>query len=317
MTVRIPQSQAFRCTRENGASKWPERGSEVRRGDIILPKLRPSFKIKPDQPVFTIGSCFARNIESALKNRGYSVPAFEYRLPKEELYGVTQQQSGFLNKYTPQSMLQEIAFAFGDTDGSEYLIEVQGGWIDGQCHSNKPVSLERALARRQEVRDLYRTAIKDAGLVIITFGLIEAWWDRANQNYLNATPYPSMISAHQERFDFEILDPIDAINCATKTVELIREHGGADTNIMVTVSPIPLQRTFAPDDVLTANCYSKSVLRVAAEAVVNKFDRADYYPSYESISVSDPDATWEDDMVHVKLGAVKENVERMIDIYSA
>lgn len=314
---RTSAETAFRTSRHNRSAKWPGRDHPARARKIVLPNITPSFRISRGMSVFTIGSCFARHIELHLKEAGYVVPAFDYAVPAQELWGNTRMQAGFLNKYTPHSMLNEVEFAFGDSSGQEYLVEMPGGWLDTQCHTDTPVTLERGLARRQEIRRLYRDAIRNSQLVIITLGLVEAWWDAQNGVYLNETPLPAMLKQHPGRFQFEVLSPTDTIACVNRLIELIRANGPADQKIMVTVSPIPLQRTFTGQDVLVANSYSKSLLRVAAEVAVNRFPGLDYYPSFESVGISDQFETWEDDMVHVRLRAVKANVTRMLRDYGA
>lgn len=85
--------------------------------------------------------------------------------------------------------------------------------------------------------------------------------------------------------------------------------------IVLTVSPVPLSRTFTGQDVAVANCYSKSVLRAAAEAVVQQYDFVDYFPSYESVTLSDPRLAWDLDRVHVTGEVVKANIERLVALY--
>jgi hypothetical protein len=311
----IAASEAYSNTKKNLSSKWKGRSDETRKSRIFLPEITPSFKIKRGSSVFTIGSCFARHIEKSLKNNGFSVPAFEYRVPESELQGNTKMQAGFLNKYTTQSMLNEVDFAFGNSDGQEYLVETSSGFIDSQCHTDKPVPLERALERRAEIRELYSSAIRNSELVIITLGLIEAWWDEKNQVYLNETPSPIIVKSNKNRFFFQRLSVEKNIECVNKLIEKIKSEGREDQKILITVSPIPIQRTFTQDDVVTANTYSKSVLRVAAQQAVERFESIDYYPSYESISNTTPDVSWEDDLIHVRQEAVNENVERMLRSY--
>ena len=54
--------------------------------------------------------------------------------------------------------------------------------------------------------------------------------------------------------------------------------------VILTVSPVPLKATASIDHVLTATCYSKSVLRVAAHDVADTHDNVGYFPSYEIIT---------------------------------
>ena len=56
--------------------------------------------------------------------------------------------------------------------------------------------------------------------------------------------------------------------------------------VLLTVSPVPLIATFEDRHVLVSTTYSKSVLRVAAQAACDGSDRVDYFPSYEIITGS-------------------------------
>jgi hypothetical protein len=67
---------------------------------------------------------------------------------------------------------------------------------------------------------------------------------------------------------------------------------------------------------MVANSYSKAVLRVAAEQAAAEFDFVDYFPSYESITLSERDHAWTEDNVHVTQRAVETNVGRMVAAYT-
>jgi hypothetical protein len=56
--------------------------------------------------------------------------------------------------------------------------------------------------------------------------------------------------------------------------------------IILTVSPVPLVATMEPRHVLQATTYSKSVLRVAAEEMVQRYANAHYFASYEVITAA-------------------------------
>ena len=66
---------------------------------------------------------------------------------------------------------------------------------------------------------------------------------------------------------------------------------------------------------LTANNYSKSALRAAAEVAVRSFDHVDYFPSFETVTMSDRAIAWEDDLAHVTPAMIELNVSRMIADY--
>lgn len=302
-------------SRQNSGAKWPSRPDSARLEPICSPLSTGSFTLEKGETIFTIGSCFARNIEDNLQNRGYKVPSLSFSVPKEELWSSTNQVAGILNKYTPYSMLNEIEFAFGTTDGREFLVEKKEGWLDTQLHTNTTVSLERALERRQQVRELYAGAIRSSRVMVVTLGLIEAWYDAENKTFLNETPDPHILRAYPDRFFFKVLSIEESLRVVSDIVERLRLFGREDQRVIMTVSPVPLGRTFTTEDVICANMYSKSLLRVAAQAVCDRFSWVDYFPSYESVLLSDRALSWQDDLIHVTNKIVAENISRLLTIY--
>jgi len=311
---RIAAEAAYAVTMKTRSSKWPDRASG-RIEPLCLPMITPSFTIARSASVFTIGSCFARHIEFALAEHGLTVPTLGFRVPVEELWAGTGMRTGILNKYTPFSMLNEVEFVLGDSDGSEFLIETgEDRYWDGQLHTTESVPLARALKRRQKVRALYADAIRDSAVVIVTLGLIEAWWDEERQLYLNDTVPKPLVDRYPGRFFFEILSIEKVIAAVRRLIERLHAMNPAQ-KVLLTVSPVPFVRSFAGKDAVVANSYSKSALRVAAEIVTREHDWVDYYPSYESVTSSDRSLAWEDDLVHVRLDMVKANVDRMVKSY--
>jgi hypothetical protein len=312
--IRINAEDAYRITIRQHVSKWPDRANG-RLKSVVAPVLAPGFALAPKSAVFTIGSCFARNIEIALRDRGLRVPTLDMQLPERELMRGTQLRTGILNKYTPFSMFNEIEQLVRDDDGGRFLVELgEDEYWDGQLHSYETVTRERGLQRRRRIRRLYAEAVAECSVVIVTLGLIEAWWDEAEQLYLNETVPRSAIDRHPGRFFFETLSIDKTIEAVERLVAALHALNPAQ-RMLITVSPVPLQRSFSGDDVLVANSYSKAALRVAAETVARGFDHIDYFPSYESVMLSDPAAAWEDDLVHVRPDMIEFNVARMLAAY--
>jgi hypothetical protein len=50
----------------NKARKFPDRKDPRFQDGVLLPDCMPSFTMQPGQSIFTIGSCFARNVEDVL-----------------------------------------------------------------------------------------------------------------------------------------------------------------------------------------------------------------------------------------------------------
>ena len=315
---RIPANVALRASMANRSAKWPSRPKSERIEPKCGPEFTPSFSFHEGEMIFTIGSCFARHIEIELKGHGYQVPAFDFGVPIDELWTGTMMRSGALNKYTPHSMLNELEFAFNEQDPDKYLIEHSDGmFLDLQLHIDKPVTYSRALERRLQIRELYKNCVENARVVIVTLGLIESWWDDVGKVYLNETPSSHLIRRHPERFFFEQMSPYSVIDCTMKIMRTLQEHGPLDQHVILTVSPIPFARTFTQSDAIVANSYSKAALRVAAECATQSFKNIDYYPSFESVTLSDRQLAWEDDQIHVTQDMVAFNVSRMLARYAS
>ena len=312
--ARISAEEAYRTTIRQKASKWPDRTSG-RLEPSAAPALSPGFTLAPGSAVFTIGSCFARNIEISLRDRGLRIPTLDLQFPTEELMKGTGLRTGILNKYTPFSMLNEIEQLARDDDGGRFLIEAgEDTYWDGQLHSHETVTRERGLQRRRRIRRLYAEAVAESAVVIVTLGLIEAWWDEAEQLYLNDTVPRHLVERYPGRFFFEVL-PIDkTVDAVMRLVAGLHALNPAQ-KMLLTVSPVPFQRSFSGADAIVANAYSKAALRVAAEVATRSFDHVDYFPSYETVTLSDRALSWEDDLVHVKPDMIELNVERMIAAY--
>ena len=312
--TRTSAEEAYRTTIRQKASKWPDRASG-RLAPMAKPALAPSFTLRPGSSAFTIGSCFARNIEIALRDKGMRIPTLDMQLPERELMKGTGLRTGILNKYTPFSMLNEVEQLAREDDGGRFLIEVgEDAWWDGQLHSHEPVTRERGLQRRRRIRRLYADAVAESAVVIVTLGLIEAWWDEAEQLYLNDTVPRSVVERHPGRFFFEQLSMDKTVDAVMRLVAALHALNPAQ-KMLLTVSPVPFQRSFSGSDAMVANSYSKAALRVAAELATRSFDHVDYFPSYETVTLSDRALSWEDDLVHVRSEMIELNVERMIAAY--
>src|SRR4051794_29366414 len=105
---RIPGDVAIE--RHNLVARWPKRdGGENRVEPIAKPVFRPGFKLQPGDSIFTIGSCFARNVERELVKRGFDIPA--WRVLKQDEDEFTKFGPNILNNYSVASIYNEVAWA--------------------------------------------------------------------------------------------------------------------------------------------------------------------------------------------------------------
>jgi hypothetical protein len=277
----------------------------------IFPRLNPRFFLHPGESVFTIGSCFARNVEMVLADFGLDVPVTQFKLPSGE---IMYPAPYLLNEYNAGTILQRLEsvageFSYGDDMGIE---ETPKGSVDLFLNLQVlPVARERLLERREDIAALYGQ-LTDSEMVILTLGLVECWYDEEHACYLNKAPSRQLIAAHPGRFCFHRLDVDDVVTRMRRAIDLLNQMGRK--KILLTVSPVPVEATFTTENALAANGYSKSVLRVACGMLVRDFDNVDYYPSYEIVS-SFGTSAFTDDNIHVKAEIVQQVTQYMIEAY--
>lgn len=310
-------TQAARNVRRNPVGMWPDgrRRGERLEGIVDVAPM-PSFSISKDDKVMTIGSCFAREIESALLMRGFDLPTTGLSLPEDERASATA--NDILNKYTIHSMANEIEWAFEGT-GIEpedlFVIAGDGLWHDPHLIANmEPVTLGRAVERREEVHKIMRR-LPECRVVVITLGLAEAWFDAKLGIYLNVMPPQAAISAEPDRFRLDILSYDDVVQGIDRFLGLVRKYGHPEHKVIMTVSPVPFKASFSGTDALSANMYSKAVQRAAAGAVALRFDNVDYFPSYEIVTLTDRKIAFTVDNIHVNRAVVSKIMREVVKAY--
>lgn len=305
---------ALNNIKDNPVGRWPRRGEPGRLAPIAKPQFQPTFFFEPRETIFTIGSCFARHVERELSFRGFALPA-RHLFESDEDFGAVGLD--VLNNYGTPSIFNELSWAFDKNfDPSLCFEPVRDNWVDMHLHASiRPTTLEVLRTRRRAIAAAYRS-IAHCRAVIITLGLAEVWYDKQHQVYLNVAPRRSILRDSPLRFELHVLSPEESYGFLRQALHLIQRHGSPGIKVVLTVSPVPLSATYRAIDVMAANGYSKAVLRVAAEQAAAEFDFVDYFPSYESITLSERDHAWSEDNVHVTQRAVEINVGRMVAAYT-
>lgn len=311
-----PALQAWAQARQNKVKRWPhpDRDSE-RLVPLPTPRVSPSFQLEKGSSIYTVGSCFARNIEEELSTHGFELPTLKIKAVEEDR--ATGRANGMLNKFVTGSMLLELEWALGGKPfNEEFFHEIAPGeYVDLSLKPGmKPVSLERVRTRRREVTENTREVAR-CRCVTITLGLVESWYDRELDAYLNCTPPLSVVKAKPSRFEFRVSTFDEVYRDVTQMIGLINGCGEEDKYIILTVSPVPLDTTFSGQDVLLANSYSKSVLRAVAETVSQEVDRVDYFPAYEVVTMADAQFAWGGDYRHVNSRIVRHIVQLLVENY--
>ena len=316
--VSFSADEAMENLRRSRTSLWPDdRLPGERLIGVTKVELKPSFQFTKADRILTLGSCFAREMETRLVSLGFDAPLARVSVPVEERN--TKMQNDVLIKYTIESMENELRWAAGEPQPppEKLFLEVGDGlWHDPQLlHSAPPMTMERLMARRAIVHEAM-SEFRTCKVVIITLGLAEAWFDLETGIYLNTAPPALAMKRYPGRFRLDVLSHDDILASLERVREVLVKHGPPDVKMLITVSPVPFKATFSGDDAITANCYSKSVQRAAAWAFAHRHEGVDYFPSYEIVTMTSRELAYERDNAHVTLTLVKNITDNVLRAYA-
>ncbi|UWQ14579.1 GSCFA domain-containing protein [Aliiroseovarius sp. M344] len=318
--------------RQNKYNRWIDTGNDERaaqqrfKEDFFFVGSLPKFKLKRTDKFFGIGSCFARNIERELSAQGMTCLTEGTNIPQEFYVGDRDARSA-MNKFNIPSMIDEVERTFNPKhkEPGRYIEVGQDEYFDPATSGVKLLPLDQHAIVRESVK---KTTLRlaEADCVIITLGLVEAWFDRASGLYLNTSPHPRAMQAEIRREKkgwirkkpnrFVHMRPNFAFlrDKMHHLIKTISTHA-PNAKIVISVSPVPLQATMTSDDVVASSTLSKSLLRVVAEDARDSFDHVDYFPSYEMVMSSPREHTWEDDEIHVKSDLVGQITRSFVDLW--
>ena len=306
---------------ENPHARWDAVIDQF--GGEVWPAIKPSFSIRPGDTVFTIGSCFARNIETHLKALGCHVPMLSLSFPTEELNG---QPHSAMNRFHPPAFRQclEWTARIFDRDGQVSWDDCapmairatkppHETFFDMDMAGALPATRERFIERRQHIYDIFSNVFS-AACMMMTPGFVEAFKDRQTGLYLYGAPLHKAMLAQPDRWEWEALSFERCLEDMLAAIDVVRARN-PEVKVLVTTSPVPLSLTFSGRDIRIANTYSKSVLRTVCDVVSVERPMVDYFPSYETVMLSAPELAWSKDRLHVSQALIGQIVSRMTDSY--
>ncbi len=315
---RIGALEAMKRARGNRLRRYPSPARDSERlFPLASPSVTPGFSMTREDTVYTIGSCFARNIEKVLAENGMRVLSREFDLG--EIGASLSDPSNFFNKYTIHSILNELRWALERETfpGADVLYPVgPDRYVDAQLGMMR-LDFDEAtiLAFRQRYLDAL-AMVREADVIVLTLGYVETWFDRKLGLYLNIAPPLEAMTAEPRRFEFRVLSYRDVIKALEDLHALLLRHRTKPLKMLVTVSPVPLLATFRNMDVLVANAYSKSVQRAALDEFVQGKDGVDYFPSYEFVTLSNPTVAWSGrDYRHVSPDIINRIMDNVLESY--
>lgn len=253
------------------------------------------LRIQPETKVATAGSCFAQHIARHLRNSGFQYyvaepghPILPPSILEKHHYGTFSARYG--NIYTARQLLQLFQRAYDRFQPVEDAwVESDGSVLDPYrptVQSGGFISLVEMHADRVQHLAAVRQMFESLDVFVFTLGLTECW-----KAVTDGAVFPLCPGVEGGQFDPDrhVFHNQDAAEVTADMTEFIEglQRVNPRAQVVLTVSPVPLMATADPGaHVLSATSYSKSVLRVAAEALRHKYDHVHYFPSYEIITAS-------------------------------
>jgi hypothetical protein len=280
--------------------------------------IKGDLTLERSQDVFTMGSCFAREIEHALRRRGFTIASMDIPLLETgDFRGEDGKVStGFFHRFNVPSMAQEFQRVVGDIEFDEsrsLLVDVGNSVYDLNYFGPTLPRRDRAgaVARRRMAGELVQRFTRSR-VIIVTLGLCEAWYHKPSELYCNSVA-GDVLARRRDEFEFREIGYEENL----ASLEVIRDsiakhHIDGSYRFVVTVSPVPLLSTFSDDDIVVANCRAKTTLRAVAAAFCERHTDAIYFPSFEIAMYSNPELVWRPDRVHVRPECVAHITETFI-----
>ena len=241
-----------------------------------------------------------------------ATPTTEISFPKDI---VTGRPNSLLNEYNAASMAQRITWAINGQDTRDFnqsLVGTPERSQDLLLSKGLPSDVGRLLDIRHQIDGIYGM-LTQSDVLILTLGMTLVWKDLKTGHYLNRMPDIRSINKEPKRYIYMSMDLKTIVDLLATTIE--RTKGTAIRNILLTVSPVPLQGTFFPEDCVISNGSSKATLRCAAHEICQLFPNlVDYFPSYE-IVLSNGLSSFKPDRVHVRTEVVKGVMDYMLSNY--
>lgn len=285
-----------------------------------LPFVKRIPLVNKETPIGSAGSCFAQEIAKVFQQEEYNYIVTEKNddpaagmivdnYQRGDKYAIACANYGIL--FNTPSFKQLAERAFGTKPTQKILFQRDDGlWLDPYRENVGFVHQQAYINDYQNHLDATRKALEQSEVFIITLGLNECW-ELHDGSYLSRNPQ-RLVYAMAKHRTLSVQENVDNIQAFFNTV---RQYN-PNFKLIITLSPIPFLATGhgGEQHVITANTHSKSVLRVAAQELVDNNEDMHYLPSYELVTqcIKDP---WQDDDRHVTVDTVKQVVNLFKEMF--
>lgn len=253
--------------------------------------------ISKSTPISSMGSCFAREIKDWLINKDYNYllgNELESDFFSHELFPGDQGRSPSIHAslawervYNTFTIKNIIDYSLNDISIEDRFIEVEAR--NGQKYISDLVrsrmifrSFEEANSNFVNHAEESRRILLNSEILILTLGLVEIW--KCEKSGLVIGAHPGSAYKLPKHFKPKVSDFSENLENLKYAIDSLNFHNKR-LKIIITVSPVHLLSTFRDDtDVISASCYSKSLLRVVADEIT-KLENVYYFPSYEIATI--------------------------------
>ncbi len=249
-----------------------------------------SERIDHRQKIAMIGSCFTNNIGNKLLGDQFDVSINPFGILFNPI-SVANAIKGCIDQkeFTAQDLLQQ---------GEQ--------WLSLQHHSVfNALTKEETLTKINAAIKASKHYYAEGNFLFITFG--SAWI------YTHLTSQTVVANCHkipQKQFTKSLLTVEDIVKCYSNLLQEIRAYNPS-LNIVFTISPVRHWK-----DGVVENNQSKSVLHLAIMELVNNYDFASYFPSYEIVLDELRDYRfYKEDLLHPNQQAVDYIYERFEEVF--
>ena len=256
--------------------------------------------------IASAGSCFATNIRNALLQLGFNYLRTEDNDIASAGWGLI---------FNTVAFRQLVEFAFGLRERPRVLFPVARPpayhqYPPGTILFMDPIregvffpSVAEYEANYEKHRAACRAAFEQCEIFIFTLGMSEVWEYKIDGSAMAMEPKAVPAFLVNPR----VLTTSDNVAELERAFAILRQHNPT-LKLVLTVSPVPLHATFRGDDmhVVTANSYSKSALRAAADEFCARHPGdVFYFPAYEKIMYT-TESVWHEDGRHPTANGVAQ-----------
>lgn len=248
--------------------------------------------INPSKPLIAVGSCFADNITSRMR---------------QCLCNAVNPLGVLFNPLSIAKAIELCLLKSGDELFKQSLFMDGDMWHSWLFDSKFSMcSIEESVEKFHDSRTEFLSSLEKGGTLIITFGTSYCY-------FLNNEPKKIVANCHKQpaaNFLRRRISIEEIINVWNPTLAKLK-HQFQEIKVIFTVSPVRHIR-----DGLHENNLSKSILLLAIDQICSEHNFCHYFPAYEIVNDDLRDYRfYADDLVHPSVSAIEYIWEKFKELY--